>query len=486
MDQAYLSVAEANRYLNNVLETEVPELRIEGELSQVTRANSGHYYLTLKDKAAELSMVMWSGSARGLTFELTPGLAVRCHGRPNVYEKNGRLQIIATRIIPAGEGLLRKKFLELKDKLEKEGLFAPERKRPLPFFPTVIGVVTAGQGAVIHDIMVKIRERMPSTEVRLADVRVQGPGAAEEIAAGIRRLNAEGRAQVLIVGRGGGSLEDLWAFNEEIVVRAIFASKLPVISGVGHEVDVTLADLVADVRAPTPTAAAELVVPKRSELERAIGELGRRLGDVGRWFDPRAQALDELEGRLTRCGAVFFDERRLKLAALEARVRAIEPRSLIERLTGRVAVAHEKLRRGAARDLNAAARRLDGLGASLRRAFPPQRVGLLAERVALLEGRLSGGVLTSFERRRHRFHHAAVRLESASPLRVLERGFALVERDGVIVRDAREVQRDDAVRIRLGRGSLGATVTAVEEGGGETTADKTLKRPVTGVAEEPR
>lgn len=462
MERPYLSVSEVNRLFNSVLEMGVPEVLVEGELSQVTRAKSGHYYVTLKDRSAELSMVMWSGTARTLTFELTEGLAVRCHGRPNVYEKNGRLQIVATKIIPAGEGLLRKKFLELKAKLEQEGLFAPERKRPIPFFPAVVGVVTAGQGAVIHDIMVKIRERMPSTEVRLADVRVQGPGAAEEIAAGIRRLNAEGRAEVLIVGRGGGSLEDLWAFNEEVVVRAIFASRIPVVAGVGHEVDVTLADLVADVRAPTPTAAAELVVPKRSDLLRLIGEFARRLADTGRWFEPRMQALDELDGRLARCGVTLLEERRLKLAALEARVRSIEPRTLIDRLGARLSLLREKLRRSAGRDLSAVTLRLEGAAAALRRSFPPQRLAVLGGRVAALEGRLVAGIRSGLDRAGHRVTAAGGRLEASSPERVLERGFALVERDGVVLREASDIHPAEAVRVRLGRGSFGATVTAVE------------------------
>lgn len=462
MEKTYLSVTEVNRLFNEVLEGAVPEVRVEGELSEVTKAKSGHFYLTLKDPNAQLSMVMWAGSARGLTFDLKPGIAVQCHGRPSVYEKNGRLQVVATRIVLAGEGLLRKKFLELKAKLELEGLFALERKRPLPFFPTVIGVVTAGQGAVIHDIMVKIQERMPSTEVRLADVRVQGPGAAEEIAAGIRRLNAEGRAQVIIVGRGGGSLEDLWAFNEEVVVRAIFASKIPVVSGVGHEVDVALSDLVADVRAPTPTAAAEMVVPKRSDLLKQVADLARRLADTGRWFEPRAQILDELEGRLLRVGSAACDERRLRLMAMEARLRSIEPTVLIERLNARLALVHERLGRAAARDVTAASRQVESVGAALRRAFPPQRLALLGEVIIRLGQRHEAGIARAFERRRSSLERCIVQLESASPRRVLERGFAIVEHDGVIVRDAQEVQPKQEVRITLGRGSLGATVTVVE------------------------
>ena len=198
----------------------------------------------------------------------------------------------------SGEGDLQRKFLELKARLEKEGFFATERKRPLPFLPKAVGVVTSKTGAVIHDMMVKIRERFPSMPVYLAETRVQGEGAASEIAEALRKIDASGLVDVIIVARGGGSLEDLWAFNEEEVVKAVFACRTPVISGVGHEVDTTLCDFAADVRAPTPTAAAEMCVPKVSDLLVRIAELERRLRDSDRWLQPRAQRVDELAGRL--------------------------------------------------------------------------------------------------------------------------------------------------------------------------------------------
>lgn len=300
MPRRFLSITELVGVVQGVLEAELPEIAFEGEVSQITKAASGHIYLTLKDEKSQIPVVIWRGLAQTIKFDLKAGVSIRCSGRPNLYNVSGKFQFVLTYLELAGEGALQKKFLELKAKLEKEGLFAPERKRPIPFFPKAVGVVTSKTGAVIHDIMVKIQGRMPAMPVFLVDARVQGEGAAEEIAAGVQQLDASGLVDVIIVARGGGSLEDLWAFNEEVVVRAIFASKTPIVSGVGHEVDVTLTDFVADVRAPTPTAAAEMVVPKRDDLLALISDYERRLLDSDRWFRPKEQRLDELAIRLDK------------------------------------------------------------------------------------------------------------------------------------------------------------------------------------------
>lgn len=300
MPRRFLSITELVGVVQGVLEAELPEIAFEGEVSQITKAASGHFYLTLKDDKSQIPVVIWRGLAQTIKFDLKAGVSIRCSGRPNLYHASGKFQFVLTYLELAGEGALQKKFLELKARLEKEGLFTQERKRPIPFFPKAVGVVSSKTGAVIHDIMVKIHGRMPSIPVFLVDVRVQGEGSAEEIAAGIQQLDASGLVDVIIVARGGGSLEDLWAFNEEIVVRAIFASKTPVVSGVGHEVDVTLADFVADIRAPTPTAAAEMVVPKRDDLLVLIADYERRLLDGDRWFRPKEQRLDELAIRLDK------------------------------------------------------------------------------------------------------------------------------------------------------------------------------------------
>lgn len=354
MPRRFLSISEVIAVVQGIFEAELPEILFAGEISQATKASSGHIYLTLKDDQSQVAAVVWRSLAQTLKFELRPGLSVRCSGRPNLYHANGKFQFVLTFVEEAGEGALQKKFLELKAKLEKEGLFAPERKRPLPFFPKAVGVVTSKSGAVIHDIMVKIQARMPSLPVYLLDVRVQGEGAAEEIAAAVGQLDASGLVDVIIVARGGGSLEDLWAFNEEVVVRAIFASTTPVVSGVGHEVDVTLADFVADLRAPTPTAAAEAAVPKRDDLLMLLADYERRLSDSDRWFRPKEQRLDEfairLDKRITaalQLASVRLDNSFIKLAAASYR-RVDQAKGRVEALAGRLGALNprEVMKRG--------------------------------------------------------------------------------------------------------------------------------------------
>lgn len=407
VDLKYLSISELVRALNVTLERSYPEIAFEGEVSQVTRAASGHVYLTLKDANSQIAAVVWRGVADGLDFALEQGLSLMCHGRPNVYQGSGRLQIVLHKLIPSGKGALQKKFLELKAKLEKEGLFDAQRKRALPFFPQAVGVVTSGTGAVIHDIMVKIKERMPSLKVYLLDVRVQGDGSAQEISAAIKQFSNSGLVDVIIVARGGGSLEDLWAFNEEVVVRAIFASKVPVVSGVGHEVDITLSDLVADLRAPTPTAAAELVVPRRSDLLKAINELGRRLNDVERWLQPKAQRLDDLALRLNSRLALALQQSHLMLKTSEAKLRSIQPQKVIE---------------------------------------------TFKERLGFLDKRLTIGLLSSLKFKRAVLEKVLGRMEAVSPMRVLQRGYSLVEHNGKLVSSAESIQPGDTLDLSFFKG----------------------------------
>lgn len=412
----YLSVNEVVLLLQSILDQMVPPLYFNAEISEVTRASSGHLYLTLKDAQSQLSAVMWRGNARSLSFIPERGLSVQCVGKPSIYAANGRLQIVLSHMTPAGEGVLRKRFLELKARLEKEGLFREERKRQLPFLPRAIGIVTSKSGAVIHDMMVKFRERMPQIPLYLVDVRVQGEGAALEVAAAIEYLSQSETVDLIIVARGGGSLEDLWAFNEEVVVRAIFSSRVPVISGVGHEVDVTLADYVADVRAPTPTAAAEMAVPHRGDLLRRISDLDARLRNVDRWLLPLAQRVDEIDLQLRR---------RVSARVENARLAYTMRMSLLERI--RPIVLIEKYQSG----------------------------------IALFAQRLASATRRIIELRRSRLESRALQLESLSPRRVLERGYSIVERDGVVVRDARVLTRGDEIAIRLSQGVIQSTVDEI-------------------------
>lgn len=280
MSSSVVSVSRLVELFKDLLEENFVEVLVEGEISNFSKPSSGHCYFTLKDDRGQLRCAMFRSQARLLRFAPENGMQVICRGRASVYPQRGELQLIIEGIEPSGVGGMQLAFEQLKQKLAKEGLFAEEAKQLLPEFPQTIGVVTSATGAAIHDILNVLRRRSSGLKVLLRPVRVQGEGAATEIAEAIADLNREGSADVLIVGRGGGSLEDLWAFNEEQVARAIAASRLPVVSAVGHEVDFSIADLVADLRAPTPTAAAELVVTNREELERHCDQLFLRLGRV--------------------------------------------------------------------------------------------------------------------------------------------------------------------------------------------------------------
>lgn len=412
-EKEYFSISELTHLLNAALETSFPKVRFEGEISGCTFAKSGHLYLTLKDDTSQIEAVMWRGSVQALTFKPERGVQVICDGKPNVYSASGKLQMVLTSMSPSGEGALQKKFLELKAKLEKEGIFDPTRKRPIPFFPKAIGVVTSASGAVIHDIMVKIKERMPSLLVYLVDVRVQGEGAAKEIADGIKLLNEHGKVDAMIVGRGGGSLEDLWAFNEEEVVRAVFASRIPVISSVGHESDISLSELAADLRAPTPTAAAEMIVPKRADLLARVKELSERLSDYSRWFAVFEQHVDLLDEKLS--GKIDFI----------------------------IAQAQSALKRGEA---------------SLKLLHPERILQLNVQKIAALESKLSAQLDRMLQKKSSPVDVLAARLEALNPYRVLKRGYSLVEKDGHVISSAADLKRNDLLQITLADGDVRAKV----------------------------
>jgi exodeoxyribonuclease VII large subunit len=317
---AVVKVAELVRALQELVEDNFVEVLVQGELSNVSRPSSGHLYFTLKDPSAQIRCAMFRSQARLLNFQPQDGEGVVCRGRVSVYPQRGDLQLIVEEMDPEGIGSLQQAFEEVRLRLEKEGLFARERKKPLPLFPQTIGIVTSASGAAFQDILQILRRRAVGVTVLLRPVRVQGVGAAAEIAAGIADLNRHADVNVMIVGRGGGSKEDLWAFNEEIVARAIAASDIPVISAVGHETDVTIADLVADLRAPTPSAAAELVVQNRLELERHLDQLTLRLGRQMRWqIDLLASRLDGLQKRL-KSPAEQVRQQQLQVAQLLGRL----------------------------------------------------------------------------------------------------------------------------------------------------------------------
>jgi len=280
MDQKIYTVSALTRQVKEVLEMSLPRLWVEGEISNLKLHSSGHIYFTLKDESAQINCAMWRSRTNQLLFRPQDGMKILVEGEVQVYEKGGTYQLIIFQMQPAGVGALQLAFEELKKKLHAEGLFDEQFKKPIPAYPERIGIVTSSTGAAIRDIVSVVTRRFPAVQLILYPARVQGEGAAEEIAGAIRDLNEYGDVDVIIIGRGGGSLEDLWAFNEEIVARAIFDSSIPIVSAVGHEVDYSIADFVADQRAPTPSAAAEMVVKDRLELFGAVNYYQERLNNA--------------------------------------------------------------------------------------------------------------------------------------------------------------------------------------------------------------
>lgn len=348
-----LSVSELARRIRDVLDDGLREVWVVGEISNLRRPASGHYYFSLKDRQAQIAAVLFRNTGQTLTFRPEDGLEVIVRGRVGLYDVRGDLQLYVDWMEPRGLGAMQRALEQLKRKLADEGLFAAERKRPLPQWPRTVGIVTALGGAAVHDMLTVFASRWPALRVVISPVRVQGKGAGPEICTALAALNAVEGVDVVIVGRGGGSVEDLWAFNEERVARAIAASRSPVVSAVGHEIDVTVADLVADRRAPTPSAAAAMVVPDRQELfdrlcglgdamaaimERRlrhaverVSTAGQRLKDPRRVLEIQRQRIDELAERAAGAAARRLSWARQRLHATEARLGALSPLAVLER-----------------------------------------------------------------------------------------------------------------------------------------------------------
>jgi exodeoxyribonuclease VII large subunit len=349
----FFTISELNHIIKGTLEQELDGLWVVGEVSNFRVPPSGHYYFTLKDDKSQISAVMFRRQGLGLAFAPENGMAVLCFGKVSLYPVRGDLQLYVENMEPRGQGALYLAFEQLKKRLSAEGLFAEARKKALPFLPASIGIVTSEKGAALRDMLRIIADRYPDRRIVVRSVRVQGEGAAREIASGITDLGGSGHVDVMIVGRGGGSLEDLWAFNEEIVARSIFASPVPVISAVGHEIDFTIADFVADLRAPTPTAAAEVVVPKKSELVEQVKDLEEQLlqwmwrklelaredwsGFVKRLADPERklretqQQVDELSGDLVRRWRDRIRQLKDRLVQIGGRLDALSPLAVLDR-----------------------------------------------------------------------------------------------------------------------------------------------------------
>jgi exodeoxyribonuclease VII large subunit len=427
-----LGVAELVRRAHATLEREFGPLWIEGEVANLKLASSGHAYFSLRDEQAAISVAMWRASVQRLRFRLAEGQRLRVFGRVGIYVQQGRFQFYGERAETAGQGDLMLELERRKQRLSAEGLFDRDRKRPIPTDPRRIGVVSSPQGAAIHDFLKVIRRRSP-TDVLLSPARVQGDEAPHELRRALRRLQEQPDIDVIVITRGGGSLEDLWAFNNEGVVRAIATCPVPVISAVGHEVDVTLSDLVADVRAATPSHAGELAVPDRMALRRRLVDLERSLvlGCERAVLDARARHRD-LGRRLDARGDGLLADAR-----------------------GRIRAAHHRLERAGDQLGRRDRARLDALSDRLRIADPRVRIAADRKRVATLRHAADRAIAQRVTEARLRLVRSAGSLHALSPLRVLERGYAVVSTDsGAAVRDAAEVEVGEALDVRLHQGRL--------------------------------
>ena len=428
-----ISVAELNRIARDVLERNLPLLWVAGEISNFKRYDSGHCYFTLKDAEAQVDCVMFRGRAHALAWQPKDGEKVEVRALPTLYEARGKFQLNVEAMRRAGLGALYEAFERLKAKLEKEGLFDPARKRPLPRFPRAVGVVSSPKAAALRDVLTTLKRRMPGLPVIIYTTPVQGEGAAPRIAAAIARANAHGACDVLVVCRGGGSIEDLWAFNEEVVARSIVASAIPVVTGIGHETDFTIADFAADARAPTPTAAAALVSPAADEISRLLQQQAHRLLRVTRRaLEAHMQRLDFLSRRLVHPGE-------------RIRNQVNEMRHLATRLTGAWGRALE--------DLGWQAREL-----GLRLVGGGPDVAGLARDTAEQARRLREAARRRIEAAAAQLAQMDANLKHLNPQSVLERGYSITEAAGAIVRDAGRLKVGEDVTITFARGQVGAEV----------------------------
>ena len=429
-----LTPSSLNRLVRDLLGDVFPLVWIEGELSNVARPASGHLYFTLKDGGAQVRCAMFKPRTAALRFRPLDGMQVLLRARVGLYEPRGEFQLVAESMEPAGEGALQREFEQLKARLDAEGLFAPARKRGLPRYARRIGVITSATGAAVRDVLSVLARRWPLAEVDVLPVPVQGREAPPAIVAMLRKASASMRYDVLLLTRGGGSLEDLWAFNDEAVARAIHASAVPVVSAVGHEIDFSIADFVADLRAPTPSAAAELLVPDAVAVMRHLRQLQQRLLTLQqRQLQSHAQRVDHLLARLQaqRPQARLARDRE-RLAHLRHRL-------------GTVLRDHHQQRQA----------RLDRLHARLLAQHPRMRLALLARRLAELDQRLRRAIVHLLERERTALRHAGHALHAVSPLATLERGYAILfDQAGQVIRSTGAIAEGDALRARVADGEF--------------------------------
>src|SRR5579863_175310 len=476
-------VSELTQQIGNLLEGSFPDVWVEGEVSNYRPAQSGHLYFTLKDAQAQIRCICFRDQLRGIKFRPDNGLQVTVRGSLGIYEPRGEYQIYVSHIEPVGLGALQLAFEQLKKKLQEEGLFEHSRKKPLPVLPRCIGVVTSSKWAAIGDILRVLKRRFANVHVQIYPVSVQGDGAAAEIVHALRYFNRVKFAEVLIVARGGGSLEDLRAFNEEGVARAIAGSAIPVITGVGHETDFTIADFVADLRAATPSAAAEIVLRSRDEFERHIAEHQRRIVQrlrfvLSEWrhrvrdlethrgfrqiemlLRRRAQRMDDRSGIMTDVLRLKLAGGRQRLTRAGAQISSFDLRARAVTLRRRIERGYHGLRAGLERVVTRKHRGFESLRFRLARTDLRARVSRVQRRWEKLSADLMVRIDRLLAAKKRRFEAATIQLSERSPYQLLERGYAIAyDASGKVLRSPDQVAPGDDISVRLARGEVDATV----------------------------
>ena len=439
--EAAISVSQLNRKARALLEQGIARLWVEGEISNMSRPASGHVYFSLKDEAAQVSAAWFRQRQRGPAIGFKNGDKVLAYGRVSIYEARGNYQLIVEQMEPAGEGVLKQRFEALKKKLLAEGLFDEDRKQELPALPSRIGVITSPSGAAVRDIVSVLRRRFPAVPVVIYPAAVQGDAAPGELVNALDKATRRDECDVLIIGRGGGSLEDLWAFNDEALARAIADCPIPIVSAVGHEVDFTICDFVADARAPTPSGAAEIVVPSQKDWLHRTNNLAVRIGRVGqRAVEDRAQQLDWLGKRLVAASpGATLRRQRDSLRENRARLAAALRQTLLQLQNETQALRGELMRNS-----------------------PALAVQRTLSQLATLQQRLGTGTHEALSDLNHQVALLGRALHSVSPLATLERGYAIVkDANNNVLTDAANAMRGDEIRAQLSRGELIANVTKV-------------------------
>lgn len=442
----YLTVKALTKYIKRKFDFDphLNEIFVKGEISNYKRHSSGHVYFTLKDEASRISAIMFAKTANKLPFQPEEGMNILVKGKITIYESSGQYQIYVDHMEPDGIGALYLAYEQLKEKLDQEGLFRQDVKQPLPKYPTTVGVVTSPTGAAVRDIITTIKRRYPLTKILLFPTLVQGKNAAPSIVQSIQKANENQLVDVLIVGRGGGSIEDLWAFNEEIVARAIFESNIPIISAVGHETDVTIADFVADDRAPTPTAAAEMAVPDKNELlDMLLLKQNRLYRETLRITKQSKERLDALMNTYAMRNPSHL---------------YIQKWEQLDRTTEALHIAHTRFIRNRKEKLQQY--RID-----LLKKLTERKVQTNQERLHMLQKQLFQGMNHLLAKNEHRFHEKMASLDALSPLNTLKRGFSVTyDQSGQVIHSIKQVKTDQTIEVRVTDGKINCIVNQIEKG----------------------